>query len=270
MKLDRIMIAAPASGSGKTSVTAGLLNLLKRHGKNPASFKCGPDYIDPMFHRSVLGTPCRNLDTFFTGEKITRYLLEEGAKESGIAVLEGVMGYFDGLGFESSKAGSSDLAGMTDTPVILVIPARGMSRSILALIKGFLDFDPKKCIRGIILNRLNPMLYDRMKTMIENELPIKVVGYVPEMKDFVLQSRHLGLLSPDEIGSLKEGIESLTDIMEKTIDLEVLLSIAADAPELPYERDHAAYREAFTDALAKADYRPDPSEPVRIAVAKDA
>ena len=158
MQIPRFMIAAPASGSGKTLITCGILNLLKRRGLKIASFKCGPDFIDPMFHTRVLGTKSRNLDTFFTDEKTTRALLAKNAADCDLAVMEGVMGYFDGIGLDSSRAGASDLAQITDTPVFLIIPAKGVSRSVLPMIKGFLDFQEKPCIKGLILNRVSPML----------------------------------------------------------------------------------------------------------------
>ncbi|MCQ2501046.1 MAG: cobyrinate a,c-diamide synthase [Lachnospiraceae bacterium] len=235
MKLDRIMIAAPASGSGKTLITCGLLSLLKRKGFNVGSFKCGPDFIDPMFHTKVIGTKSRNLDTFFTDHATTRNLLAKNAAESNIdiAVMEGVMGYFDGMGLNDSRAGASDLAGVTDTPVLLIVNAKGCSRSILPAIKGFLDFQEKPCIKGIILNRVSAMLYPRMKEMIESELDTKVVGYVPVLKDCILESRHLGLMMPDEISELQEKLDRLSDELEKSLDLDAILSLAKNAPELP-------------------------------------
>lgn len=115
------------------------------------------------------------------------------------------MGYYDGLSENSSRAGASDLAQVTDTPVLLVVNAAAASRSILPLIKGFLDFQEKPCIKGVILNRISPMLYPRMKKVIEEELKVQVVGYLPVLKDCVLESRHLGLLMPDEIASVREN-----------------------------------------------------------------
>ena len=117
MKLDRILITAPSSGSGKTLVTCGLLGILKKRGLKTASFKCGPDFIDPMFHTKVIGTKSRNLDTFFAGDEVTRMLLRKNGADCDIAVMEGVMGYYDGLSENSSRAGASDLAQVTDTPV---------------------------------------------------------------------------------------------------------------------------------------------------------
>ena len=136
----RFMLAAGASGSGKTMITCGILQALKNRGLKVASFKCGPDYIDPMFHEKVIHTKSGNLDTFFTGEEMTRYLFCQSAEESDISVMEGVMGYYDGLGGCSVKASACDLAEVTDTPVILVVNTRGMSLSVLAYIKGFLTY----------------------------------------------------------------------------------------------------------------------------------
>ena len=127
LHLPRFMLAAPSSGSGKTMLTCGILQALKNRGCAPASYKCGPDYIDPMFHSRVLGTPSRNLDTFFTGEETTRYLFARSAKHAGISVMEGVMGLYDGVGGITDQASAYDLARVTDTPVILIVNAKGMS-----------------------------------------------------------------------------------------------------------------------------------------------
>ena len=251
MKIPRFMIAAPSSGSGKTLITCGLLRLLTRRGLKISSFKCGPDFIDPMFHTKVLGTKSRNLDTFFTGDAVTRYLLEKNAAGTDLAVMEGVMGYFDGMGMESSRAGASDLAGVTDTPVILIIPAKGASRSLLAMIKGFLDFQEKKNIRGVILNRVNAMIYPRLKAMIEGELDVQVIGYVPPLTDCVLESRHLGLLMPDEIESLQEKLDTLADHLEKSIDVDGLLRLADEAPDLDEQSDLSAWEKLFSERAGR-------------------
>ncbi|MGN8738646.1 cobyrinate a,c-diamide synthase [Bilifractor sp. HCP3S3_D3] len=239
ISISRIMIAAPSSGSGKTLITCGLLNLLKKKGLKPASFKCGPDFIDPMFHTKVLGTRSRNLDTFFTDPDTTRGLLARNAKDADLAVLEGVMGYFDGMGIDSSRAGASDLASVTDTPVLLIVPAKGVSRSVLPLIRGFLDFQEKPCIRGLILNRVSAGLYPRMKEMIEREAGVPVVGYVPVVKDCALESRHLGLLMPDEIASFQDRLDRLADVLDGTLDLEQILKIAGSAPALTVREGNA-------------------------------
>ena len=233
MKLNRILITAPSSGSGKTLVTCGLLGILKKRGLKVTSFKCGPDFIDPMFHTKVLGTKSRNLDTFFTGEAGTRMLLRKDGAGSDIAVMEGVMGYYDGISETDSRAGASDLARVTDTPVLLVVNAAGASRSVLALIKGFLDFQEKPLIRGVILNKISPMLYPRMKKVIEEELAVRVAGYLPVLKDCVLESRHLGLMMPEEIAELQDKMNLLSSRLEETLDVDAILEIAAGASELP-------------------------------------
>ena len=177
----RLLIGASGSGSGKTLITCGLLEAFKERGMALASFKCGPDYIDTMFHRSVLGLESRNLDSFFAGKDTLRYLLERGAEGAELSLIEGVMGYFDGLGGISPAASTSEVAAWTETPVVLIVNCRGMSLSAVPLIKGFLDYEKQKQIGGVLLNQVSPMLYPRMKELIERELPIKVYGYVPKL-----------------------------------------------------------------------------------------
>ena len=165
-KTPRLLLAAPGSGSGKTLITCGLLAAWKKKGLKLASFKCGPDYIDTMFHRSVLSLESRNLDSFFTDRETLRYLLERGAKDAELSVIEGVMGYFDGLGGITGKASTSEVAALTDTPAVLIVNCWGVSRSAVPLIKGFLDYEEQKQLRGVILNQVSPMLYPRMKELI--------------------------------------------------------------------------------------------------------
>ena len=235
MKKPRILLCAGSSGSGKTLITCGLLQVLKNKGITPASFKCGPDYIDPMFHTKVIGTRSRNLDTFFTKPELTRYILAENSKDADIAVMEGVMGYYDGLGGTTTGASTYELACHTGTPAILIVNCKGMSVSIVPFIKGFLEYKKDSRISGVILNQMNGMLYPRVKKMIETELNLPVAGYLPRVEDCVLESRHLGLIMPEEIKDFREKLERLAEVMEKTIDLDVLLKIADSAEELSEE-----------------------------------
>ena len=167
--LPRIMIAAEKSGGGKTLFTCALLSLLKEKIQEVRAFKCGPDYIDPMFHRTVLEIPSRNLDSFFADGDTLRYLLGrevlemEKFPESRIAVLEGVMGFYDGLGGVSERSSAWEVADLTDTPVILLVDMMGRSLSALASIKGFLDYKEKSHVTGVVFNRLSPMLYPGLK-----------------------------------------------------------------------------------------------------------
>ena len=140
MKAARILLAAGASGSGKTLITCGLLQALVNRGLKTASFKCGPDYIDPMFHSRVIGAKSRNLDTFFTDSETTKYLFCENAVDCDISVMEGVMGFYDGVAGTTTKASAYDLASVTDTPVILIVNSRGMSVSLAAYVKGFMEY----------------------------------------------------------------------------------------------------------------------------------
>ena len=234
MRLPRIMLAAPASGSGKTLVTCGILQALVNRGLRVASFKCGPDYIDPMFHSRVIGARSGNLDTFFTDGETTRYLFGRAASEADISVIEGVMGYFDGLGGISEQASSSDVARTLDAPVVLVVNCRGMSLSALALIQGFVEYRKPGQIRGVILNQLPASLYPDLKARIEEGLPVRVLGYVPKAEDLVLESRHLGLVLPGEIERLREKLQKLAALLEETLDLEGLISMAREAPQLLY------------------------------------
>ena len=226
------MIAAPKSGSGKTMITCALLQLLKDSGKNVSSYKCGPDYIDPMFHKKVLGVPSKNLDTFFTDEKTTVQLFLDKRSDGDFAVLEGVMGLYDGLGGIYEQGSSYHLAKVTQTPIILVVDAKGMGKSVLALIAGFLQYDTQHLIKGVLLNRMSKGYYDIIKPLIEKELSVKVVGYFPEQKDIRLESRHLGLVMPDELADIKEQLDELAGRLKKTIDLDMLLDIAVEAEEI--------------------------------------
>ena len=228
----RFLVAAASSGSGKTLITCGILQVLKNRGLQVASFKCGPDYIDPMFHSRVIGTKSRNLDTFFADTDTVRYLLKKNAADCDIAVLEGVMGYYDGLAGTSEKASTYDVASCTGTPVVFLVNCKGMSLSVVPFLKGFLEYRKDSGIRGVILNQVSPMMYPRMKKMIEEELPVRVYGYVPVVRDCVLESRHLGLVMPDEIDGLREKLQKLAGILKDTLDVDGLLELAESSVPL--------------------------------------
>ena len=229
------MIAAPKSGSGKTMITCALLQALKEREEQVYACKCGPDYIDPMFHQKVIGVPSRNLDTFFTDEHMTRALLLKDRKENDIVVMEGVMGLFDGLGGIRQEGSAYHLATVTQTPIILVVDAKGMGRSVIPLIVGFLQYDTLHLIKGIILNRMSKSYYEILKPVIEEELDITVLGYFPEEKGLLIESRHLGLRLPHEIEGLKEQVKTVAEKLEATVDMELLLTIAKEAKELKKE-----------------------------------
>lgn len=232
MKLSRVMFAAPKSGSGKTTITCALLQTLKDRGESIASYKCGPDYIDSMFHQKVIGIPSGNLDTFFTSEEETKQLFLKNRAEGEFAVLEGVMGLYDGLGGIRQEGSSYHLAKVTKTPIILVVDAKGMGRSVIPVIAGFLAYDTEQLIKGILLNRMSKPYYETIKPLIEEELHIEVVGHVPEHKEFQIDSRHLGLIMPEEVEEIKEYLKKLSIELQKTISIEQIMDIAAAAEEL--------------------------------------
>jgi len=266
-KIRRIMIAAPKSGSGKTTITCGLLQIFKENGEGISSCKCGPDYIDPMFHRQVLGVPSRNLDTFFTGEDGTRKLFLKDRREGELVVMEGVMGLYDGLGGIREEGSSYHLAKVTQTPIILVVDAKGMGRSVISLIAGFLAYDKAQLIRGVIFNRMSAACYEILKPLAEEELGIAVLGYFPENKDLQIAGRHLGLCMPGELENLQGQIRMTAERLRETADISKLLQIAEEAELV---EDSGSERKLSDDTAEKPD-TVETSEAMRprIAVARD-
>ena len=271
----RIMLAAPKSGSGKTLLTCGLLEVLRRRGLNPIACKCGPDYIDPMFHRYVLGIPGRNLDSFFMPAEGVRKVLVDAVREeqAGIAVLEGVMGYYDGLGGTETSASSWEIAEITDTPAILVLDCKGASLSAAAMASGFLHFRKKSHIAGVILNRVSSMYYERLAAAVEEASGLPVLGYLPESEEYRMESRHLGLFLPGEIDRLRERIGRLADQMEKSIAVEQVLEVAGMLPLRieNKEKEKAENESMEAESIAKfpACQEQKVTSRVRIGVARD-
>lgn len=220
-----VMIAAPKSGSGKTLITCALLNALKQRKLKTSAFKCGPDYIDPMFHKNVIGIPSRNLDIFFTDEKKTVELFNKN-NDSEISVIEGVMGLYDGLGGTTTDASSYHLASVLNTPIILVIDARGMGYSIVAEIVGFLSMDSHHLISGVILNKTTPAFCSMIKPIIEKKTGIEVLGYFPKEDKLCIESRYLGLKLPNEIEDLRKNISRASEILEECVDINRIIDIA--------------------------------------------
>ena len=233
----RVMLAGTESGCGKTTITCALLSALASLGKNPVSFKCGPDYIDPVFHKKAAGVESRNLDIFLMGEKGVKYSLAAHTKNKDIAVLEAVMGIYDGLG-NSSFASSNHISTLTNTPVILIVNAKGSSLSVCALIKGFLEFE-KNNIRAVLLNNISESIFDFYKQMIEDKLKTKVIGFMPHIPEAQIESRHLGLI-PDDIAGIKEKINILRDYALKYINMDLLLDIAGQAEPFDYDGEFCA------------------------------
>ena len=261
MKAPRIVISAPKSGSGKTLVSVSMMKAFSMLGKKVSAFKCGPDYIDPMFHKKILKVPSKNLDLFFTDGNATKDIFLDG-NSAEISVIEGVMGLYDGLGGTEEAASTYALARALKSPVILVIDARGMARSVLAEIAGFLSMDTEKLIRGVILNNISSSLFKVLKPLIEENLPVKALGFFPHQDEIKIESRYLGLKLPDEIKSIEENVEKAAEKLKKSVDLEEILKIAESAPEIDFSEN---YEKTNGGEMAETEI----SARVRIAVAKD-
>lgn len=246
--MKRIIIGGTHSGCGKTTVTCGILQALCNRKMRVASFKCGPDYIDPMFHEKIIGTTAHNLDSFFCDDNTLKHLLYEKASVADISVIEGVMGFYDGGAGRGSAASVSDI---TNTPAIVVIDCGGMSESIGAVMMGFLSYR-KNNIIGFIFNRL-PEKLSPMAVELCKELKTEYFGFLPYNK-IRLESRHLGLVTADEIADIKYKIQQLADLAEKHILLDKIIDFA--------ERDFPG----FTPVTYK---KYSSKRPPVIAVAKD-
>lgn len=232
----RVMFAAMRSGSGKTTVTCGVLAALKKQNIKVQAYKCGPDYIDPMFHRTVLGIDTGNLDTFFAGADAIGHILVRDLRDAEMCVMEGVMGYYDGVGGTTTMASSYELSKVTKTPVVLIVDAKGASVTLAATIRGIMEYKKDSRIAGVILNRVSPMFYSRLKQVIETECGIPVLGYLPEDTSFVVPSRHLGLLQPDEMQKQRDWVETVAEAVMKTIDINGIFEIAAQAETLQIQK----------------------------------
>lgn len=220
-----LMLTAPASGSGKTVLTCALLAALKKRGCAPCAFKCGPDYIDPMFHRTVLDVDSHNLDLFLSHESTVRKLYARYSAGHGAVVVEGAMGFYDGLGGTTHRASAWDVAHTLGLPVLLVVRPKGASLTLAAQIRGLQSFRQPSHLAGILLNDCTPMLAKSLSPMLERETGLPVVGCLPHMEQAVLESRHLGLCTAGEIQDLAQRIDAVAERLEETVDWERLLAL---------------------------------------------
>ena len=247
----QFLLAAPRSGSGKTTMTCALLMALKRRGCAPCAFKSGPDYIDPMFHRAVLGVESRSLDLFFSAPETVRTLYAKGAAGHGAAVCEGAMGFYDGLGGVSDRSSAWHLADTLGLPVLLVVEPKGQSLTLAAELKGLNSFRTPSHIAGILLNNCTARMHALLAPMLEKETGLPVLGFLPKLPEAVIGSRHLGLYTAAEVENLQQKLALLADAAEEHIDWPRLLALCEkEPPALP----------------ARAET---PPARVRIAVAQD-
>lgn len=236
MSNPRVLFAGVSSGSGKTTAVCAVLSLLKRRGVKLSACKCGPDYIDPMFHSSVLGIKCSNLDPFFCDRDLLRCLLNENSGVE-LTVIEGVMGYYDGTGEDGTDNSTYTVASQTETPVILVLNAKGAAASLLAQIEGFLNFCKESRIKGVLFNRMTEMNYKNISRLLKQRFgnSIVPVGLIPELPEkCIIPSRHLGLVTADEITELTSVLQKTADICENTIDINSIIEIANNAEQLNF------------------------------------
>ena len=232
----QFLLAAPRSGSGKTTMTCALLMALKRRGCAPCAFKSGPDYIDPMFHRAVLGVESRSLDLFFSAPETVRTLYAKGAAGHGAAVCEGAMGFYDGLGGVSDRASAWHLADTLGLPVLLVVEPKGQSLTLAAELKGLNSFRTPSHIAGILLNNCTARMYALLAPMLEKETGLPVLGFLPKLPEAVIGSRHLGLYTAAEVENLQQKLALLADAAEEHIDWPRLLDLCEkEPPALPVQ-----------------------------------
>lgn len=259
----RILFAAPNSGSGKTLIVCAFLTILKRRGLKPFALKCGPDYIDPMFHKYVLGIDGANADSWFLSPDALRAHAVSCTKECDLAVIEGVMGYYDGISIDSLRGSSYEVGRVLDAPAVLILDGKGAAFSLAAKIKGFTEFRPESGIAGVILNRVSPMLFKRLKPVLEKETGVKLFGCLPDSDAYRIESRHLGLLQPEETKDLKERIEKAADALETCADIDAIIGLSErKTADTDIKQADDAYRK--DDAAFNSDV-----QPVRIAVARD-
>lgn len=232
----QFLLAAPRSGSGKTTMTCALLMALKRRGCAPCAFKSGPDYIDPMFHRAVLGVESRSLDLFFSAPETVRTLYARGAAGHGAAVCEGAMGFYDGLGGVSDRASAWHLADTLGLPVLLVVEPKGQSLTLAAELKGLVNFRTPSHIAGILLNNCTARMHALLAPMLEEETGLPVLGFLPKLPEAVIGSRHLGLYTAAEVENLQQKLALLADAAEEHIDWPRLLALCEkEPPALPVQ-----------------------------------
>ena len=246
----QVMLAAPASGSGKTTLACGLLLALRRRGCAPAAFKCGPDYIDPMFHTRVLGVPSRNLDLFLQGESGARRSLAAAARRGAdVAVLEGAMGYYDGIA-GTDAASAWQTARALGAPTVLVLRPEGASLTLAAQVQGLQRFRAPSHLRALLLNGCKASLFAHLKPLLERETGLPVLGFLPRLPEAEIPSRHLGLLTAGEIEDFAARYAAVARALEESADLDRLLMLAAPAP-LESEPEAAPAPARCTIAVAR-------------------
>ncbi|OBH05275.1 cobyrinate a,c-diamide synthase [Mycobacterium sp. E3247] len=240
MSVPAVVVAAPASGSGKTTVATGLIGALRRAGHVVAPFKVGPDFIDPGYHGLAAGRPGRNLDPVLVGEDLIGPLYAHGAGGADMAVVEGVMGLFDGrigpAAAGPAEGSTAHVAGLLGAPVVLVVDARGQSHSIAALLQGFSTFDTATRVRGVILNRVGSARHEHVLRQACEQAGVAVLGAIPRTAELELPTRYLGLVTAAEYGRrARQAVEAMTDLIARHVDLAAVAAVAASRAAPPWD-----------------------------------
>ena len=230
MRIPRIVLAGTHSGVGKTTLATGLMAALKRRRRPVQGYKVGPDYIDPSYHTAATDRPSRNLDRWLLGDHLNSSF-RQSAKYSW-AVIEGVMGMFDGMSGTPGYGSTADVAKLLKSPIVLIVDASAMSRSVAALVHGFKTYDPEVSLQGVILNRVKSSAQENILSEALAELGMPILGVLPKEISMQLPERHLGLIPVGEGGLLSGYIESLSDFVTEYVDLEKIEMIMQNAPEL--------------------------------------
>lgn len=233
MKLPRVVIAATRSGEGKTTTATGIMAALRARGLRVSPHKVGPDYIDPGYHAAACGVPGRNLDPWLTGEDLVQPLLAHGASGADVAIIEGVMGLFDGAAGRGDYASTAHVARLTSSPVVLVAGAAGTSRSVAATVHGFATWDPRIRLAGIVLNQVSSGRHEAALREALQPLGIPVIGALGRAAAVHTPSRHLGLVpAAERAASVGSWLAVLRGLAERSLDLDLLMGIARSAPDL--------------------------------------
>ena len=250
--LPSLLIAAPLSESGKSTLTMGLLRAYTRCGLATQAFKCGPDYVDPKLHSVATGRPAVNLDLFMYGAERVQALYDHYSQDAQAVIVEGVMGLFDG--YDRDKGSAADIARLLDLPVVLVVTPRSMAYTVAPLLYGLQHFDPRVQIAGVIFNKVSSERHLTYLTQAASDAGVPVLGSLPRVDDIAIPSRYLGL-DVDDLAQIDRYADQVADLLEQHLDIDRLLAISSERKERPHE----------ASALQKLAS----STPRRIAVARD-
>lgn len=248
MQTNRFVIAGTGSGVGKTTFTIGLMAALQQQGKKVQGFKCGPDYIDPTYHTAVTGRASRNIDSWMLAHDAVRDIVARASEDADVAIIEGVMGFYDGKSPLADTGSTAEISVITESPVILIVNAASMARSVAAIVKGFQTLSTAPNIVGVIVNQVGSVShYGIVKEAIEQECAVPVLGYLKKEAAVNVPSRHLGLVPAIERGELAGFFDELATLISATVDIEKLLAITK-APKLE-ERAHYFAQQAENRAV---------------------